>query len=151
MIHFKQHRLQEKTEGEAWLFFTENLREQEKQRSGLDGGRSCASVHHSLVFLQQLAHRVHPFLVLFPGCSWVFLVVGGEEVESLWQRGCSVDGSGWMGLLLLTMVSSFIHLFSIFGVERLMEVGGFPFLSQLSQHMGCSPLFSFLCLFNFFC
>jgi hypothetical protein len=32
-----------------------------------------------------------------------------------------------------------------------MEVGGFPFLSQLSQHMGCSPLFSFLCLFNFFC
>jgi hypothetical protein len=30
MIHFKQHRLQEKIEGEAWLFFTENLREQEK-------------------------------------------------------------------------------------------------------------------------
>jgi hypothetical protein len=35
MIHFKQHRLQEKTEEEVWLFFTENWREQEKQRSGL--------------------------------------------------------------------------------------------------------------------
>jgi hypothetical protein len=30
MIHYKQHRLQEKTDEEAWLFFTENLREQEK-------------------------------------------------------------------------------------------------------------------------
>jgi hypothetical protein len=35
------------------------------------------------------------------GCSWVFLVVGGEEVESWWQKRCSVDGSGWMALLLL--------------------------------------------------
>jgi hypothetical protein len=30
MIHYKQHRLQEKTEEGAWLFFAENLREQEK-------------------------------------------------------------------------------------------------------------------------
>jgi hypothetical protein len=35
MIHYKQHRLQEKIEEGAWLFFSENLREQEKQRSGL--------------------------------------------------------------------------------------------------------------------
>jgi hypothetical protein len=101
MIHFKQHRLQEKIEGEAWLFFTENFREQEKQRSGFVWKKILCFSSSSLVLPQQLAHRVHHFLVLLPGCSWVFLVVGGEEVESWWQRSCSVDGSGWMGLLLL--------------------------------------------------
>jgi hypothetical protein len=90
MIHFKQHRLQEMMEGEAWLFFTENLREQEKQRSGL-GWRKilCFSSSHpclSPVACSSCASFSSP-------SSSVFLGVGGElvakEVFWLWEW---VDG-----------------------------------------------------------
>jgi hypothetical protein len=75
-------------------------------------------------------------------------------VEKRWRVGGRGDvlsmGVGGLASCSCDMVPSFIHLFPFLGGEKLMEVGGFPFLSQLSQHMGCSPLFSLLCLFHLF-
>jgi hypothetical protein len=85
------------------------------------------------------------FLSFFLGVLGGWWRRGGELVtEEMFCRWEWVDG------LAAPDHGPFLYTsFSIFGVERLMEVGGFPFLSQLSQHMGCSPLFSFLCLFTF--
>jgi hypothetical protein len=80
MIHFKQHRLQEKTEGEAWLFFTENLREQEKQGSGL-GWRKILCFSSLQPCLSPAAYS--SCASFSSPSSWVFLgVLGGW-----WRRG----------------------------------------------------------------
>jgi hypothetical protein len=90
------------------------------------------------------------FLSFFLGVLGVlggWWIRGGELVaEEVFCRWEWVDGH-----LAPDHVPFLYTPFSIFEVERLMEVGVFPFLSQLSQHMGCSPLFSFLCLFHLFC
>jgi hypothetical protein len=80
MIHFKQHRLQEKREEEAWLFFTENLREQENQRSGL-GLRKILCFRSSQPCLSPTA--CSSCASFSCPSSWVFLgVLGGW-----WRRG----------------------------------------------------------------
>jgi hypothetical protein len=83
------------------------------------------------------------FLGVLGGWWWRSGELVAEEVFYRWE---------WVDGLVSPMTWSLpLYTFFHFGVEKLMEVGGFPFLSRLSQHMGCSPLFSFLCLFNFFC
>jgi hypothetical protein len=80
MIHYNQHRLQEKKEEEAWLIFTENLREQEKQRSGLRL-REILCFNSSQPCLSPAAYSSCASF----SCpsSWVFLgVLGGW-----WRRG----------------------------------------------------------------
>jgi hypothetical protein len=94
----KTTQITKKTEEEAWLFFTESLREQEKQRSGL-GWRQilCFSSSQPCSSLAAWSSCSS-----FSGSSsWVFLGVGGKRVESWWLEEWSVDGSGWMALLFL--------------------------------------------------
>jgi hypothetical protein len=110
MIHSKQHRLQEKIEEEAWLFFTENLREQEKQRSGLGWRQILCFSSSSLVLPLQLDHRVHPILILLLGCSWG---VGGEEVR-IGGREEVCRWSGWMALFFSMKRSLPLYTFFLF-------------------------------------
>jgi hypothetical protein len=80
----------------------------------------------------------------------VFLGVGGKRVESWWPEGWSVDGSGWMALLLL-WPSPFLYtpFFLFWGGDA--DGGRGVFLSSLSsQSTWGVPLFSpFFAFFTF--
>jgi hypothetical protein len=148
MIHFKQHRLQEKTEGEAWLFFTENLSEREKHRSGL-GWRKILCFSSSQPCLSPAACS----LCASFSCpsSWVFLgVLGGW-----WRRSGELVAEGvfcrweWVDGLVARDHGPFLYTpFSIFW-GREADGGKRVFLSSLSSHSTWvvplfSPFFAFL-------
>jgi hypothetical protein len=141
MIHYKQHRLQEKTEEEVWQFFTENLREQENQRSGLGWRKILCSSSSQPCLSPAACSSCASFSC---SSSWVFLGVlgcwwrrGGELVAAeVFCQGEWVDG-------LVAPVTRSLLLYTFFHFWSGDADGGrgffFP-LSALTSH-GLFPSF----------